>query len=69
MKKKKRLQRHENLAREFGGKKTRDNVFCLTSEHHACYHKLFKNRTFHEASMVLEKLSQKGRPAVIAMLK
>ena len=66
--KKKCFTQHHNRAKA-RFKKDAGDIFWLTQEHHDCYHKLFKLRTFHEASIVLEKLSQKGRPAVIAMLK
>lgn len=63
--KKKRLTRHHNLAKQRRGKRIPTNIFYLTPEHHSCFHQLFGNRTLMEASIVLRKLSEKRRPLYI----
>jgi len=55
---KKRLQKHHNKARSRFKKKAGE-IFMLTPENHSCYHKLFKLRTFLEASKVLKRLSER----------
>jgi len=63
--KRKKLQRHHNKAKSLGGSKLPNNIFFLTPEHHKCYHKLFRLRTFKEASAVLKRLSQRGQPEIL----
>jgi len=63
--KRKKLQRHHNKAKSLGGSKLPNNIFYLTPEHHQCYHKIFGNRTFLEASIVLKRLSERGQIAII----
>lgn len=60
-----KLQKHHNRAKSRGGNSLQGNIFYLTSEHHSCYHKLFGNRTFLEASIVLKKLAERGKFAII----
>jgi len=57
-KKRKSLQKHHNKARSRFKKKAGE-IFMLTPENHSCYHKLFKLRTFLEASKVLKRLSER----------
>ena len=55
---KKMLTRHHDKARSLGGTWDSWNIYKLSSEHHAAYHKLFGLRTFDEAAAVLLRMKE-----------
>jgi hypothetical protein len=60
-KRRKMLTRHHNRAASLGGTYDDWNIYKLSSEHHAAYHKLFGLRTFDEAARVLLRMQELHR--------
>jgi len=50
--------RHHNLAKERGGRRTPTNMILLDEYRHSAFHLLFGNRTFKEAARVLLRANQ-----------
>lgn len=56
--KKKHLTRHHDKAKSLGGTYDSWNIYKLSAEHHAAYHKLFGLRTFDQAAAVLLRMQE-----------
>ena len=54
----KRMTKHHNKAKSLGGRADEWNLYKLSEEHHAAYHKLFGLRTFDEAAQVLLRMQE-----------
>jgi hypothetical protein len=51
-----RLTKHHNQPKSLGGKSDHWNLYELSAEHHAAWHKLFGLRTFEQAAQVLLRM-------------
>lgn len=52
------LTRHHDKAKSLGGTYDSWNIYKLSWEHHAAYHKLFGLRTFDQADAVLLRMQE-----------
>ncbi len=60
-KKRKMLTRHHDKAKSLGGSWDSWNIYKLSADHHAAYHKLFGLRTFAQAAEVLKRMETMHR--------
>jgi len=53
--------RHHLVPKSRGGSRTPSNLILIDIEKHACWHKIFKNRTLREVIQLLERLDKKKK--------